>query len=62
MPMINIYTEENTEEKKHVFTAREGKTMCGDNEIENIIDIQIGKISCGELVEATIKCFVRLGK
>ena len=30
--------------------------------LENIIDIELGKIACGEMIEATIKCFVRLGK
>ena len=62
MPMINIYTEENTEKPKQAFTARDVKTMCGGVESENIIDIEFGKIECGEMGEATIKCFVRLGK
>ena len=62
MPMINIYTEENKEKPKQVFTARDVKTMCGGVEIENIIDIELGKIACGEMIEATIKCFVRLGE
>ena len=62
MPMINIYTEENTEKPKQALTARDVKTMCGGVEIENIIDIELGKIACGEMVEATIKCYVRLGK
>ena len=62
MPMINIYTEYDPEKPMQPLTAREVKVMCGEAEIESIIDIEIGKISCGELVEAKIKCLVRLGK
>ena len=38
------------------------KTMCGDREIEGVTSIVFDKIEAGEIVMATIKCLVRLGK
>lgn len=61
MPFINIYTKES-EKENTVKTASSVKVMCGDREIEGVESIIFDEIKSGEVVAASIKCFVRLGK
>lgn len=61
MPVINIYTKES-EKVNAVKIASEVKVMCGDREIEGVESIVFDEIRNGNIVAATIKCFVHLGK
>ena len=61
MPIINIYTKESGKEDT-AKTSCDVKTMCGDREVEGVTSIVFDKIEAGEIVMATIKCLVRLGK
>ena len=60
MPVINIYTKEN--EKDQIKVAHQVAVMCGDREIEGVESIIFDEIRSGDVVSATIKCFVHLGK
>ncbi len=61
MPIINIYTEESKKENSVKMTSNV-KVMCGDLEIEGVESIVFDEIRDGNIVAATIKCFVNLGK
>lgn len=61
MPIINIYTKESGKEDTAKISC-DVKTMCGDREIDGVQSIVFDKIECGDVVMATIKCLIRLGK
>ena len=61
MPIINIYTEESKKENSVKMTSNV-KVMCGDLEIEGVESIVFDEIRDGNIVAATIKCFVNLGE
>jgi len=61
MPIINIHTKES-EKENAVKIARNVKVMCGDREVEGVESIVFDEIRNGNIVAATIKCFVNLGE
>ena len=60
MPVINIYTKDN--EKDQVKIAHQVTAMCGDREIEGVESIVFDEIKPDNLVMATIRCAVKIGK